>query len=571
MKRKLRILKLDKKLAEDISKALNCSPLIAALLVNRGFFSPKEAGDFLNISIDNIRHPFSMKDMDKAVERICEAIRNKEKILVFGDYDVDGVTSTALLMEFFRHAGADVSYYIPHRTKEGYGLQKSHITGIAVPGGINLIITVDCGSSSHEAVKAALDAGIETVITDHHMVPEKLPEAIAVINPKRSDCASGFCDLAGVGVAFYLVICLRKFLRDMRFWESRPEPNLKNLCDLIALGTVADMVPLTGENRIFTKTGLDLINSGSRTGINALIKESGSNKKSFDSEDIAFRLAPRINALGRIDHAKEAVELLLTDDPGIAGKIARQMNLMNTKRQNIERQILDDILEFIDNNPDALEHQSIILSSPSWHQGVLGIVASKMVERFHRPVILFAEKDGFAKGSGRSIPSFNLYEGLEACSNALEGFGGHSMAAGLSIKIENIGLFKKEFENTVINMALPEDSLPFVSIDHELGFNDINPNLIDEIESLKPFGAGNPEPVFLARNVTVISSEIVGENHRRMILSQSLGKEEKIYNAIHFNVDPDLDVNNYFEEMAFRLRWNRWNGNKSIQLVIENI
>lgn len=571
MKRKLRILKPDKKLAENISKAVNCSPLIAALLVNRGIFSPKEAGDFLNISIDNIRHPFSIKDMDKAVERICEAIRNKEKILVFGDYDVDGVTSTALLMDFLRHTGADASYYIPHRTKEGYGLQKSHITGIAVPGRINLIITVDCGSSSHEAVKAALDAGIETVITDHHMVPEKLPEAIAVINPKRSDCASGFHDLAGVGVAFYLVICLRKFLRDMRFWDSRPEPNLKNLCDFIALGTVADMVPLTGENRIFTKTGLDLINSGSRTGISALIKESGSNKYPFDSEDVAFRLAPRINALGRIDHAIEGVELLLTDDPGAAGKIARQMNMMNAKRQTIERKILDDILEYIDSNPDALKHQSIVLSNQSWHQGVLGIVASKMVEKFHRPVVLFAEKDSFAKGSGRSIPSFNLYEGLKACSKTLEGFGGHSMSGGLSIKIENIGLFRKEFENTVINMSLPEDSLPFVSIDHELGFNDINPNLIDELESLKPFGAGNPEPVFLARNVTVISSEIVGENHRRMLLSQPSGKEEKIYNAIHFNVDPDLDENNYFEEMAFRLRWNRWNGNKSIQLVIENI
>ena len=571
MKRKWRILQPDNRIVENISKAVNCSPLIASILVNRGIFSPKDAHDFLNISLDNIRHPFSMKDMDTAVSRIYKAIKYHEKILVFGDYDADGVTSTALLMEFFRHAGAEASYYIPHRTKEGYGLQKSHITGIAIPGGINLIITVDCGSSSHEAVKAALDAGIETVITDHHIVPEKLPEAIAVINPKRSDCASGFYDLAGVGVAFYLVICLRKYLRDMHFWDSRPEPNLRNFCDLIALGTIADMVPLTGENRIFTKTGLDLINSGSRTGISALIKESGSNKYPFDSEDIAFRLAPRINALGRIDHAKEAVELLLTDDPGTAGKIARQMNLMNAKRQTIERKILADILEYIGNNPDALEHQSIVLSHQSWHQGVLGIVASKMVEKFNRPVVLFAEKDGTAKGSGRSIPSFNLYEGLKACSKALEGFGGHSMAAGLSIKIDNIGLFKKEFENTVIKMSLQEDSLPFVSIDHELGFNDVNPNLIDEIDSLKPFGAGNPEPVFLARNVTVISSEIVGEKHRRMLLSQFPGKEEKSYNAIHFNIDPDLDENIFFEEMAFRLRWNRWNGNKSIQLVIENI
>lgn len=571
MKRKWRILKPDQKLAENISKALNCSPIIADLLVNRGIHTPKDADDFLNISLDNIRHPFDIKDMDMAVHRIYEAITRKEKILVFGDYDADGVTSTALLMEFFRHAGADASFYIPHRTKEGYGLRKSHITGIAAPGGISLIITVDCGSSSHEAVKAAFDAGIDTVITDHHMIPEKLPEAIAVINPKRFDCASGFCDLAGVGVAFYLAICLRKHLRDMHFWESRPEPNLKNFCDLIALGTIADMVPLTGENRIFTKTGLDLINSGSRIGISALIKESGSNKYPFDSEDIAFRLAPRINALGRIDHAKEAVELLLTDDPGAAGKIARQMNLMNVKRQNIERRILDDILEYIDKNPGELERRTIVLSDRSWHEGVLGIVASKMVEKFNRPVVLFAEKDGFAKGSGRSISSFNLFEGLKTCSKPLEDFGGHSMAAGLYIRTENLGIFRNEFENTVINMSGPEDSPPIVLIDHELLFNDINANLIDGMESLKPFGAGNPEPVFLARNVSVISSETVGENHRRMILRQSSGREEKSFNAIHFNVDPDSEEYNYFEETAFRLRWNRWNGNKSIQLVIENI
>jgi len=571
MKRKWCILQPDKKIVENISQAVHCSPLIASILVNRGIFSPKDAHDFLNISLDNIRHPFSIKDMDIAVSRIYKAIKYHEKILVFGDYDVDGVTSTALLIEFFRHAGADASYYIPHRTKEGYGLQKSHITGIAVPGRINLIITVDCGSSSHEAVKSAIDAGIETIITDHHIVPEKLPEAIAVISPKRLDCCSGLGHLAGVGVAFYLIICLRKYFRDMHFWDIHPEPNLRDFCDLIALGTIADMVPLTGENRVFTKTGLDLINAGNRIGISSLIKAGCSNKYPLDAEDIAFRIAPRINAMGRMDHAKDAVELLLTDNPGAAGQIARQMNMMNAKRQNIERIIFTNILEYIDNNPDTLKHQSIVLSHQSWHEGVLGIVASKMVERFHRPVVLFAEKDVFAKGSGRSIASFNLYEGLKVCSKALESFGGHSMAAGLSIKIENINLFKKEFENTVINMSLSEDSLPYIFIDHELGFNDINTNLIDELESLKPFGAGNPEPVFLARNVTVISSEIVGENHRRMLLSQSLGKKDKIYNAIHFNVDPDLDENKYFEEMAFRLRWNRWNGNKSIQLVIENI
>jgi len=571
MKRKWYILKPDKEIAGNISKALDCSPVIASLLVNRGILSPKDAYDFLNISLENLRPPFSMKDMDRAVERIYKAIKNREKILVFGDYDVDGVTSTVLLTEFLRNTGADVSYYIPHRTKEGYGLQSNHITDVASPGCINLIITVDCGSSSHEAVKAALDAGIDTIITDHHVVSETLPEAFAMINPKRSDCASGFYDLAGVGVAFCLVICLRKYLREMNFWNDCSEPNLKNFCDLIALGTVADMVPLTQENRILTKTGLDLINSGNRTGICSLIRESGSNKNLFDSEDIAFRLAPRINALGRIDHAGEAVELLLTSDPYIAGKIARQMNIMNAKRQNIEKIIVEDILEYLNDNPDFLERRSIVLSHQNWHEGVLGIVASRMVERFCRPVVLFAEKESYAKGSGRSIPSFNLYDGLKSCSNMLERFGGHSMAAGVSIRTGNIGLFRKEFENAVISMSNPEDSLPFISIDHELGFDDISADLVDALESLKPFGAGNPEPVFLSRCVTVISSDSVGENHRRMLLSQNTALGQKIHSAIHFNVDPGFDENNYFDEIAFRLRWNRWNGNKSIRLVIENI
>lgn len=571
MKRKLHIYRPDSKIVENISRAVNCSPVIASILVNRGISSPKDARDFMNSSFDNIRHPFSMKDTDIAVSRIYKAILNHEKILIFGDYDVDGVTSTALLMEFFRETGATASYYIPHRTKEGYGLQKSHITGIAVPGGINLIITVDCGSSSHEAVTAARNAGIDVVITDHHIIPEKLPEALALISPKRSDCGSGLDHLAGVGVAFYLIICLRKYLRDMRFWDSRSEPNLKDFCDLVALGTIADMVPLTEENRIFTKTGIDLINAGKRTGINSLVKASSLNRYPLDSTDIAFRLAPRINAMGRVDHAKEAVELLLTDNPVTAGQIARQMNMMNTKRQNIEKKIFDYIIEYMDNNPDILKHPSIVLSRHGWHEGVLGIVASRMVEKFHRPVVLFSEKDDLAKGSGRSIPSFNLYEGLKACSKSLEGFGGHSMAAGVRIKIQNLGLFEREFEKAVFEMSRTEDSMPDICIDHELGFDDISEDFVDEIESLKPFGAGNPEPVFLARDVTVISSEIVGENHRRMLLSQSPGKKEKIFKAIHFNVDPDLHENNYFEEMAFRLRWNRWNGNKSVQLVVENI
>jgi len=570
MEKKWHIHQPDKKLVDKISRAIKCRPVIASILVNRGIFSVKEAHAFLNISIDDLRPPFSIKDIEIAANRIYDAILRREKILIFGDYDADGVTSTALLMEFFRYTKADVSYYIPDRLKEGYGLQKKHISEIALPNNINLIITVDCGSSSNEAVIAANDADIDIIITDHHIVPEKLPEALAIISPKRSDCSSGLSNLAGVGVAFYLVIYLRKYLRDLHFWDTHPEPNLKNLCDLIALGTVADMVPLLGENRVFTKIGLDLINSGSRIGISALLK-AGNYRDRLDSEDIAFRLAPRINAMGRIDNAKEAVELLLTDNPHTADNIARQMNLMNTKRQKIEKIIFDDIIDYINKNPDILLCKSIILSHHSWHEGVLGIVASKIVEKFQRPVVLFAQKDDIAKGSGRSTPYFNLYEGLAACSNVLEAFGGHSMAAGVKIKIQNISLFKQVFENIVLKISQPEDLLSERYVDHELLFDDISTDFLDEIESLKPFGTGNPEPIFLARNIRVISSSIVGENHRRMLLCSSSDKKEYFYNAIHFNIDKNLPEKTFYEHIAFRLRWNRWNGNKSIQLVIENI
>ncbi|MBU1053822.1 MAG: single-stranded-DNA-specific exonuclease RecJ [Proteobacteria bacterium] len=570
MKKKLHILQPDKNLVDKISKAVKCTPFIALLLVNRRIITAKEAHAFLNISIDNLRPPFFIKDMEIAVNRIYKAIMSREKILVFGDYDVDGVTSTALLVEFLLHTGADVSYYIPDRLKEGYGLREKHIPEIARANNINLIITVDCGSSSHEAATAANDAGIDIIITDHHKVSEKLPEALAIISPKRPDCSSGLYDLAGVGVAFYLVICLRKHLRDMHFWDTHPEPNLKNLCDLIALGTVADMVPLLEENRILTKTGLDLINSGKRPGINALVKASNC-KNSIDSEDIAFRLAPRINAMGRVDNAKDAVKLLLTNNPNTADNIARQMNSMNIKRQNIEKKIFNEILEYIQNNPNILLKKSIVLSHHSWHEGVLGIIASKLVERYNRPTILFAQKDDIAKGSGRSTSYFDLYEGLAACSNLLEAFGGHSMAAGVTIKIQNLSLFEREFENTVLQISHSEDLLTDICIDYELAFDEICADFIDEIESLKPFGTGNPEPVFLARNISVISSDIVGENHRRMVLSDKTGNINLVYNAIHFNIDKDMPEIDFFEQIAFRLRWNRWNGNKSIQLVIENI
>ncbi|MBU4420608.1 MAG: DHH family phosphoesterase, partial [Proteobacteria bacterium] len=326
MKKDWQILQPDISSVRKISKALKCNPIIASILVNRNIVSVEDAFDFLNPSFNNMRSPFSIKGMHTSVRRIFSAIINNEKILIFGDYDADGITATAVLLEFFSYIGANVYYYIPHRTKEGYGLQKNHIIDYALPKGISLIITVDCGSNSYDAVKSAKHNGIDVIITDHHRITDRPPHAFAVVNPKRIDCTSGLDNLAGVGVAFYLLICLRKHLRDNGFWHKLAEPNLKNLCDLVALGTIADMVPLVDENRILVNAGLKKIYTGERNGMKALIEECKLKGPLTDTDDIAFKLVPRLNAPGRIDHAKSAVELLTTKRLDIARQIAQTLN-----------------------------------------------------------------------------------------------------------------------------------------------------------------------------------------------------------------------------------------------------
>ncbi|MEJ2658637.1 MAG: DHH family phosphoesterase, partial [Desulfobacterales bacterium] len=343
MKKEWHILSPDNQRVENLCQDFKCHPAIASILVNRNIFSAEHAINFLNTNLHHLSPPFSIKDMDVAVDRIFAAIMRKEKILIFGDYDVDGITATTLLLEFFRKVNAHVSYYIPHRISEGFGLKKHHISDVALARGINLVITVDCGSDSHDAVAAAKNAGIDIIITDHHMVPDTIPPAAAVVNPKRDGAPSGFCDLAGVGVAFYLLICLRKRLRDANFWRNLKEPNLKNDLDLVALGTLADMVPLTHENRILTQTGIKMIRSTRRRGLNALIEACGTAKHIIDTDDIVFYMAPRLNAAGRMDHASAAVELLTSKNIKKAREIAHSLNRLNQNRRGIEKKTLFQI------------------------------------------------------------------------------------------------------------------------------------------------------------------------------------------------------------------------------------
>lgn len=339
----------------------------------------------------------------------------------------------------------------------------------------------------------------------------------------------------------------------------------------MALGTLADMVPLTNDNRILAKTGLDIMGSSPRPGIKALMEVCGINKRTVDSDDVIFGLAPRLNSAGRIDHASMAVELLATKNMDHASQIARSLNHMNQKRRSMETQILAQIENHLTVNPSLLQKNTLVLAHRDWHLGILGIVASRVMKKYFCPVVLISTSDGIGKGSARSIPGVNLYDGLCACAGDLESFGGHAMAAGLKIKTEKIDRFESNFENFVDDITNPDDFISKVYIDYELGFDDISEDFIDEIESLNPFGAGNPEPIFMAGNIIVLSSKIVGKHHRRMLLKQSGGKTDKTFHAIHFNGNSGIPIKESFDRIAFRLRWNRWNGRKTAQMVIEEV
>ncbi len=383
-----------------LTQGLPCDRIIATLLANRGITTANQARAFIHPSLRDLRPPDGLKDLHTATKRVYKAITRNEKILIFGDYDVDGVTATAILYEFLNFVGANVICYIPHRIKEGYSLQAQHITSHAVPQHVDLIITADCGSASHEAIIAARQASIDVIITDHHEIPDRAPEAMAIINPKRPDCESGFEALAGVGVAFYLLVGLRKYLRTKNFWLDRQEPNLKAMCDLVALGTIADMVPLQAENRIIVHHGLEMIKNGRRPGLDALIKASSLQKKTVDADTLAFYLAPRINAAGRMSHANLALELLLTANPIKADSIARKLDDLNTERQRTEQLILEEIQMHIAANPQLLDRKSLILAEPGWHAGILGIVASRVAKQYHRPVVLIAIDGEVGQGPG---------------------------------------------------------------------------------------------------------------------------------------------------------------------------
>ena len=562
----------DPDIVRGIQQHLQCHLITATVLANRGVQSTGQAETFISPSLNSLPPPDQLHGMGEAVQRIHRALMNNEKILVFGDYDADGVTATVLITEFLRTLGARVVRHLPHRVKEGYGLQPAHINQIAAAQHITLIITVDCGSSSFEAVTAAKRFGIDVIITDHHNIGPELPGALAVINPKRSGQPIEFRDLAGVGVAFYLAIGLRMYLREQGWWADGGQPNLKTMCDLVAVGTVADMVPLRGINRVLTRTGLEVLNHQPRPGLQALIAVSGIRRTPVTSDDISFRMAPRINAAGRMAHAVAAYELLAATSLSRANQLAKNLNEFNQRRQEVETQIFNHIIARLEKRPDLLTPNSLVLAGENWHEGVLGIVASKLVGRYYRPVIVISTQDGSAKGSARSVAEIDLYTALGYCEEYLSQYGGHRLAAGLSLQTQNVSQLRRAFENAVgvVSAEATEvDQLtPKLDIDCEIDFDDISPGLIDELESIAPFGSDNPAPIFMTRNIQVASAAIVGKRHRRMLLQQQ-DKADLPITAIQFNLAPDSPKADFFTQLAFGLQWNYYKGDRQIQLVVK--
>ncbi len=559
MKKSWTIKKENPKLRERISKNLSISPLTAQLLINRGIGNEAEANLYLNSTLFDLPSPYLMKGMDKAVERIKRALVSREKIAIYGDYDVDGVTSTALFYTFLKGLGADVTFYNPDRMKEGYGVNIEAVRKLT-EGGVTLIISGDCGITAVKEVGEAKRLGADFIVTDHHKPPEELPGAVSILNPQLSDCKYPGKAIAGVGVMFNLAVALRRALREDGFFRQG-EPNLADYLDLVALGTVADCAPLTDVNRIFVKEGIKRMENPKRTGLLAL-KEASSITGAVNTFDLGFKLGPRINASGRLSTAGKAVELFISDDIGSARDIAKALSRENSERQSIEGEILDEAVRQIESEPGILKAGSIVLASADWHPGIIGIVASRIAERYEKPAVLIAvDGNGLGKGSGRSAGGINIYSALSECRELFEQFGGHELAAGLSIKAEKIRELREMFEKAVAGSGHVYE--PRLDIDCEVEFQELTDALLTEFEMLEPFGIGNPEPVLIARSVEVVSQRVFKDKHLGLKLKQGT----KSLDAIWFNAGGDRELPDRID-LAFTPEFNKWNGKKDIRLRV---
>ncbi len=561
--------------ALSLSRAASISPVLAQVLINRGIKTPGEIKDFLSSGVTNLSDPFELPDMFAAVERIKTSFRRNERVLVHGDYDTDGLTATSLMVHALKAMGVDVHYFIPHRITHGYGFNAPSVD-IARKLGARLLITVDCGITAFEAVGAAKEAGVDVIITDHHEPAKKssklevqcsrpntgdlvIPDAVAVVNPKISDLKSPISDLSGAGVAFKVVQALAM---DGAFPFSGDDS--LRLLDLAALGTLADVVPLTGENRIILREGMRHIQDARRRGIRSLIEVSGLRNRELRAGLLSFTLVPRINASGRIGDSGDVITLLLSDSDEESLAIAEKLDSTNTERQRIEEETYQEALaQLRGKGYDA----AVVLAGEGWHAGVIGIVASRIMEECCRPTFIFTLKDGIAKGSARSVPAFDLHKGLSACSDILLSFGGHRQAAGVKLKESDVLRFEEKMNAVVRDALQPDDFTPTIEIDTEVALYEVNVGLVRELSLLEPVGPGNPEPLLAARRLDVVNPRIVGKNHLKMKLKQKALSLDAIgfdMGNIIKHLSPPSSV-----DAAFAPAINEWNGNTYVQLTLK--
>ena len=547
----------------SVKKAFRTSEVIAKVLANRNILNPNLARPFFTPNLDMLHNPYLMQDMDKAVERVLKNIKSGKPIMVFGDYDVDGTTGAAALYLAFQKFGADVTYYIPDREKEGYGLSY-HGIEVAKDIGIDLIITCDCGINAFVQVDFANEQNIDLIITDHHTTDTELPKAHAILNPKREDCEYPFKGLCGGGVAFKLITAVGNEL-------NIPLTDYEEIIPLITLGIAADVVPIKDENRVLVHHGLNILKNLEKPGLKTLLELAGL-KGHISVGQLVFSIAPRINAAGRLGDANRAVELLVTDDQDKARLLAKELDNENKRRQMIQQAVVDEALLKVNAEADLKNENALVLANAGWHPGVVGIVASKIKEEFNRPTIIIALENGSGKGSARSVAGFDLYEALTACKTHLDGYGGHPMAAGLTLSNQKLEDFKKAFIDFANERLTKENLQATLTLDSEMALQDITPRFMEFLDKLSPYGPGNMRPKFAIRNVEIAGvPKVIGKTgeHIRFKIKQGL----KSYPAVGFGLSNKYEmlITGQPVDIACVVETNEWQGNTSIQMNVRDI
>jgi single-stranded-DNA-specific exonuclease len=559
------IQKHDREQIIELSQALKVSPLIAALLISRGFETAEKAYKFLNPSYDDLHEPNLLKDMEKSVARILQAIENKEKILIWGDYDVDGTTGTVVLRKALEILGAETGFHVPNRFTEGYGLNIPALEK-AKDRGYSLVITVDCGSTAFEPIAWAQKNGMDVIVTDHHLTKDEgLPNAFAVVNPNQPDDEYPDKNLAGVGVAFKVAHALLR--------EKGKENLVKGFLKVVAIGTIADIMKLTGENRAIVKIGLLDLPKAHNFGLKALMEVADCNAE-MTSYHIGFRIAPRINAAGRMDVARHVVELFEAETFEKARELAEVLDSRNRERQKIQLEITQlALLEYVDNGGSATASHVAVVAGEGWHRGVIGLAASKITDKLNRPAVVISIEDGIGHGSARSIANYHLLQGLDSCGDLMEQFGGHAAAAGMKIKAENIDELRQKLnEHAVANLS-DEDMIPELKIDAVVSSSTLDLSVVEEMKMLEPFGAGNPKPTFVTKDLYLKDEPFVmKEKHLKLKLADQNGKQFEAvwWDGVEKSKEQTLKPKTRIE-LAYTPEANSWKGNTRLQLVVEDL